>query len=143
MNSESVDGRHTYICSGCRYAPVIPMTYTNQGVYVGHSVACSQCSYYAIEAHEWANLKGTYRCLKCNATSAFIPTNSLPPEILELIQTKKLVGDFALSIDEDMVLCRVDGEYYFVKGQTEDTALQYLRAELASLTVVKPELETE
>ena len=33
--------------------------------------------------------------------------------------------------------------YYYVKGQTEAKALQYLKSELASLTVVKPEFETE
>ena len=86
------------------------LTYTNQGVLIGHRSTCSLCSYSAIESHEWRDLKGTYVCLKCNATSPFIPTNSLPPETLEMILAKKLTGDFALTIDENTMICRIDGE---------------------------------
>ena len=51
-----------------------------------------------------------------------------------------MTGDFAVAIDEDTMLCRVEGEYYYVKATTKEAALALLRAEL---TVIKPDIQTE
>ena len=86
------------------------------------------------------NFKGTYTCLKCGITSAFIPVTGISPELLAVIQSKGLAGDFALAIDEETMLCRVGEDYYYVKADSEAEALALLNAELA---VVKPKLEIE
>ena len=141
---EMVEGEHTVICSGCDYKQSGAVTYVNKSISTGHTATCSRCDYSSVESHEWWNLKGTYNCARCGAKSTIVPgSGTLSVEILDMIQAKGLTGDFAMSIDEDTVLCCLNGEYYYVKGQTEANALQYLEAELASLTVVKPEVQTE
>ena len=64
----------------------------------------------------------------------------MPSAIIDMIESNGFVGDFAMPIDEDTMLCRVDGEYYYVKATTEEAALALLRAEL---TVIKPDIQTE
>lgn len=66
-----------------------------------------------------------------------LPFN-LPSEILAKIEQIGYIGDFAMDIDDGTVLCRVDDQYYLVRGQTEATALSYLQYELS---VILPDHE--
>ena len=70
---ENVNYEHIVICEDCNYIPPRAITYLNQGVASGHTARCSNCSYSATESHDWTDLSGSYRCLKCNVTTTTIP----------------------------------------------------------------------
>ena len=113
----------------------------NQGVGVGHTFNCSICGRTGTEVHEWKAALVGYSCTYCKAISSYVPEiMSLPPEFAALIQEKGLSGDFVLMLDDNAVLCCIDGKYYCVSATNEEEALALIGSEL---TVIKPGVETE
>jgi len=48
-------------------------TYTNRGVNFGHLSTCTLCNFSIVEEHVWQYVATMYRCIRCNATSSYIP----------------------------------------------------------------------
>ena len=133
--SSSGSTSHTHSCEDCTYTLTESHTlhYFNAGLTVGHTATCIGFGYSFSEFHTWITVGAKYRCSECGATSTQVPVLpfALSPEILAKIEQMGYIGDFAMDIGDGTVLCRVGDQYYLVRGQTEDTALQHLQNELS------------
>lgn len=112
---------------GMKHSTHTNFTYSPKDLYV-HACRCTACRNMHDEGHTWISLNSSYRCSKCLATSSFIPVlpSNIPEDILTKVQQTVLSGDFTQKIDDTTVLCRIDDQYYFVKGRTETDAMQFL-----------------
>ena len=85
-----------------------------------HTVTCRLCGYTYERAHSWVDMGSYYQCNVCQMTSTSIPG------VLFSTAAYKLKDGEAIMIDEDTVLCCIDGEYYLVKATTETEAITSL-----------------
>ncbi len=134
---------HTAVCTICNYTDeTVPhmFRYVNVGLTAGHDAFCVGCDYTFDEFHTWETVGAKYRCSKCRVSSTQVPVLpfALSTEILAKIEQMGYIGDFAMDIGDGTVLCRVDDQYYLVRGQTVDTALSHLQYELS---VILPDTE--
>lgn len=137
------DEEHTAVCTICDYTGETDphmFRYLNDGLSAGHTATCIGCGYSFSEFHTWITVGAKYRCSECGATSTQVPVLpfALSPEILAKIEQMGYIGDFAMDIGDGTVLCRIGDQYYLVRGQTVDTALQHLQYELS---VILPDHE--
>ena len=118
-----------------KYYRLHSVNYTDLGLLEGHRGICHGCGYYVEEGHDWSEMASFYMCRKCGHKSSHIPVapNNIPEDILLKIQQKATLNEFAIDVDENTVLCYIDGQYYMVKGHTTDNALSYIK----SASVVK------
>ncbi len=131
---------HAYKCDECsiRASSMIPhfygSAYINQGVLQGHARECSICAHEETpQPHVWTQmLNGKYKCNACYVVTDNIGSVMGEPPVELLGKLNELFGDGdgAIAFDGDTVLCRVDGEYYLVKGTTVENAVAFVTQEL-------------
>ncbi len=59
-----------------------------------------------------------------------INPQDIPEKLLAKLNALFASGNGAIAFDGDTVLCRVDGEYYLVKGTTVENAVAFVTQEL-------------
>lgn len=137
-NNQGADVGHMPECTICDYTGETDphmFRYVNDGLSAGHTATCIGCGYSFSEFHTWVTVGAKYRCSDCGITSTQVPVLpfTLPPEILAKIEQMG-IGAFAMDIGDGTVLCRIDDQYYLVRGQTVDTALSHLSSDPLVIT---------
>lgn len=113
---------HTRRCTACGYAiEVIHLwRYTATASLHTHTATCRQCGYTYEQAHTWVDMGSYYQCSNCQMTSTSIPG------VLFNAAAYGLRDGEAMMIDNNTVLCYIDGQYYLVKAATETDAITSL-----------------
>ncbi len=97
-----------------------------------HRKSCEDCNVMILEPHYWIDLLARYECNLCHKTSNMIPEvmSLIPENLIQRFNNHFADGDGAISLDSNTILCRIDGEYYYVKGTTVENAVTYVRQDL-------------
>ncbi len=97
-----------------------------------HNKLCSVCNTTTTEPHYWIDESSNYRCSACNMVSMTIPEimSLIPENLIERFNDRFDDADGAIALDNNTILCRIDGEYFYVKGSTVENAVTYVRQEL-------------
>lgn len=85
------------------------------------------CGYSFSEARCWMDMSSYYKCEICGKETTIIPGTILNVSLYTNANVASLnLDDEAVTIDTNTVICRLDGQYYLVKSQTETEALASL-----------------
>lgn len=109
------------------------LVYRNITTYYQHRVSCTTCDFTYTEPHTWKKIRvDLMGCLYCNAiTDGPVLLDSVPEDVMTSMDNVLGVGgDGAITYDDGLVLCRIDGDYYLVVGVTTEEAVSYVRNQL-------------
>ncbi len=104
------------------------LQYQNVTTSYDHRATCTTCGHSYLEPHNWRTTNNIfYSCIDCHViTDGPILLGVVPDELITTLGTKIGDGDGAIAYDENITLCRVDGEYYLVKGVAADQAVAFV-----------------
>lgn len=109
------------------------LVYRNITTYYEHRVSCTTCNFTYTEPHTWKKIRvDLMGCLYCNAiTDGPVLLDSVPEDVMTSMDNVLGVGgDGAITYDDGLVLCRIDGDYYLVVGVTTEEAVSHVRNQL-------------
>ena len=103
------------------------MNYVNVTTYYQHRATCRTCGHSYLEPHNWQTTNNIFfSCSDCGViTDGPILLASVPDDLLFTLNATVGTGDGAIAYNANTLLCRVDGEYYLVKGVSVEQAVTY------------------
>lgn len=104
------------------------MLYTNVTTYYQHRATCRTCGHSYLESHNWQTTNNIFfRCRDCNViTDGPILLASVPDDLVSTLNATVGNGNGAIAYNDNTILCRVDGEYYLIKGVAIDQAVTFV-----------------
>ena len=104
------------------------MNYVNVTTYYQHRATCRTCGHSYLESHNWQTTNNIFfSCSDCHViTDGPILLASVPDYLVSTLNATVGIGDGAIAYNDNTLLCRVDGEYYLVKGVSAEQAVTYV-----------------
>lgn len=101
------------------------MNYVNVTTYYQHRATCRTCGHSYLEPHNWQTTDNVFfSCRDCHIiTDGPVVLESVSDDLMIAFNSTVGSGDGAMAYNDNTIICRVNGEYYLVKGVAVEQAV--------------------